>query len=546
MVEPSIDPIANVMISIKSATNPLQLLDSVALSKSEVNGMSAEQFMRTLHTLFGLHKATKDSISADQIIGHPSFMILCRKLRRIAPSMDVSSNLNALKIVNYLKIPANTELSLVLVSLIRYQINDLSLQEIVYAEFLLNQLKPRLEKAEAIKAALPVLFEIQLPIQFDPENTAENIELLKFATSNAFSPKTVGMIANALSAKLGQMKVEERKEILRILCAAPNVPTTASYLWKSSLTRNAKMIGKMDLSELLRTTGLIVRKCQAEPIFYNNRVEHYLEKCVQSFIQRDTDLEDTVYLQKLLKNIVSNRKSKNYSPHDYVILIVKCTTFNFQSLKSANLLKHIDYKINANIISWPTVKLDILFTVVQAFASAGYKPVNWEEIILPAILENVRSKKQNPKHPTWLQFTLQLILLDHFEIEFVERVLCGEYLSEYMQRNNFSDTDLLKLVILYHESNRFDRCNVDHQYLQSIVGTYLQKQIENPFQNALINRLGTEKCLFNVRTKYGHCIQNLIKYDIDKQQFNSFDAVQRDSIGFVELDQIDCMSNERL
>lgn len=261
--------------------------------------------MRTLHTLFGLHKATKDKISAAQIVGHPSFMILCRKLRNIAPSMDVSDNLNALKIISYLKIPANTELSLVLVSLLRHQINDLSLQEMVYADYLFSQLKPRLEKGEAIRAALPILFEIQLPIQFDPENATENVELLRFATSKMVSPETVGMIADSFPKRLGQLDVEKRKEILRMLCFAPNVPRTANELWNSCVLRNANMIPKLEINELVQTTAMIASKCQAEPIFYTDGVEKYLETCVEAFIERDTDLVQTVHLQKLLKIIVS-------------------------------------------------------------------------------------------------------------------------------------------------------------------------------------------------------------------------------------------------
>lgn len=210
------------------------------------------------------------------------------------------------------------------------------------------------------------------------------------------------------------------------------------------------------------------------------------------------------------------------------------------------LLQHIDNKINENIDSWPTAKLDIIFTVVQAFAMAAYRPANWKEAILPAILENVTNKTKNPQHPTWLQFTLQLILMDHFKVEFIERVLTKEYLTEYMQRNNFSDSDLLKTVILYHAAGRHGKCNIDHDHLQSIVGIYLGKQSENPFQNALTSKLGAKKCLFNVRTEYGHCIQNLLKYDIQKQEFTSFDAVQRDFYGFVQLDDISCKSKERL
>lgn len=165
---------------------------------------------------------------------------------------------------------------------------------------------------------------------------------------------------------------------------------------------------------------------------------------------------------------------------------------------------------------------------------------------MPAILKNVTDKVQNLKHPTWLKFTLQLILLDHFENEFVERVLRKEYLTNYMQRNNFSDSDYLKLVILYHEACQHGECRINHEYLQTVVGTYLGRKSDNPFQHALSNKLGTEQCLFDVRTKYGHCVQNLVKYDVGKRQFVSFDAVQRDSTGFAVLDQVKCTNSERL
>lgn len=226
------------------------------------------------------------------------------------------------------------------------------------------------------------------------------------------------------------------------------------------------------------------------------------------------------------------------------IFHVITSSFRFQSFKSVDLLRHIDSKITANIVNH---KLDTVFTIVQAFAMAAYQPQNWKETILPAILENVTSKNQNTKHATWLQFTLQLILLDHFEIELVERVLRKEYLIEYIHRNNFTDTDFLKIVILYHEACQHgEACRIDHEYLQSIVGTYLRKQPDNPFQHALTNKLEAEKCVFNVRTKYGHCVQNVVKYDVRKRQFGSFDAVQRDSSRFIELDRINCSSSERL
>lgn len=177
---------------------------------------------------------------------------------------------------------------------------------------------------------------------------------------------------------------------------------------------------------------------------------------------------------------------------------------------------------------------------------ADYRPKNMNEVMIPAALKNVNNKIQNPKHPTWLQFTLQLILLNHFEIKFVEQVLCKEYLTEYLLRNNFTDADYLKIVILFHEACRHSKCSFDQEFLQTIVDTFLKKQCSNPFEHALTSKLEAKRCLFNARTEHGHCIQNLLKYDVVQQQFCSFDAVQRDPNGFADLNQIACSDTERL
>lgn len=175
------------------------------------NNMTSEELLRTMQTLFGLHKATSDSITASQIVGHPNFMFLCRKIRIFAPAMSVTENLNVLKIINYLKIPANSELSLILLNLIRRQINDMSLQEMIFADFLLSQLTPELEIVKAMKAALPLLFESQLEIQMDTDDAPELIALLKFATNKSISPHSVGMIVNPLTRLLN---TKENKKAL--------------------------------------------------------------------------------------------------------------------------------------------------------------------------------------------------------------------------------------------------------------------------------------------------------------------------------------------
>lgn len=177
---------------------------------------------------------------------------------------------------------------------------------------------------------------------------------------------------------------------------------------------------------------------------------------------------------------------------------------------------------------------------------AGYQPRNWWEKIMPGMMENIRVRNLNPNNATWLQFTLQLILLNHVEVDLVERVLHKDYMTAYLGHSKFSDTQYLKLVILYHEACHHGKCAIDHEYLQTLVGDYLTKQSNNPLQSALTTKLGPDNCIFNARTKYGHCIQNLVKFDIEKRQFVPFDEVQRDSFGFAELNKISRTSCERL
>lgn len=298
---------------IRSAINPIQLLDTLTPKSSVIKRLPSDQLLQIIETLFGLQKANKDSVNRIDILSHPNFELLCRRLKRCCVSMDVNEVIVSLKIVNYLGVPANSEISLTLLNVLRHQINQLSLNQIVYTDFLLNQLQPQTKLQEAIKTALPMVFEIQLSTQMDKQNIAENISLLRYiATKNGeeFAVKTIDQILNALYMNYKKLSVDDKKQIIRSLCDLTKLPKNADRLFDKCI-QQLYLTENISFGDLIEIAEILTKKCAKEPKFYSNQCKLFFDKCSRKLIESDLGLEQATYLQKHFKIIVSTSKFIN-------------------------------------------------------------------------------------------------------------------------------------------------------------------------------------------------------------------------------------------
>lgn len=201
------------------------------------------------------------------------------------------------------------------------------------------------------------------------------------------------------------------------------------------------------------------------------------------------------------------------------------------------------------------MNLDTLFTVVQAFANNSHvprpdaNPNIWTSDILPAILSNKHLTAVEPNSHIWLQFTLQLMTLGHFEQKLITRVLKPAYLNSYLNRKHTSSIDINKVFILYQTAAMNPNISlngVDKKFIEGQLHKYSTHTI-CPIQKALLQELNADFFLINVKTKYSHWIPTLMKINTDSWTFQSIqDNFQRDENGFVAFDDIKCGEKDKL
>lgn len=230
----------------------------------------------------------------------------------------------------------------------------------------------------------------------------------------------------------------------------------------------------------------------------------------------------------------------------------------FQSFRSTTLLTYIGGKMIANVDNIHTYDLATIFTIVQGFANSGFVPHAagnsenvWSERILPAILSNNNLTKLEPSNFTWLQFTLQLAVLGHYNHELISRVLSSTYLDSFLARDKLTILDLNKILILYQTVAMQPNVDLNQVELKmkmtDVCKRYVEQMPSCDIQLDLIDHIGRPCVLTNVRTKYMHLLTTLVKINKQTGTLERFsNGIERDKNGFIPLEAIPCASNEVL
>lgn len=213
-----------------------------------------------------------------------------------------------------------------------------------------------------------------------------------------------------------------------------------------------------------------------------------------------------------------------------------------------------------NIDDCRTMSAFEVFTIIQAFSSNCFIPSSsegdhraWHDSILPAILSNEHLARIDLSKNQWLPFTLQLVVLGHFDQKLISRVLSPSYLDNYLKGQKLTALNLYKILVLYQTAAmqpNIDLSCVDKKMIYNVCKQYTQDpQLGTcDLQLDLMQHIGKSCVLTNVRTKYMHIIPTLVKFNKKAQRFEEFviNDSHRDQHGFISLESIATNANEVL
>lgn len=204
-----------------------------------------------------------------------------------------------------------------------------------------------------------------------------------------------------------------------------------------------------------------------------------------------------------------------------------------------------------------TMDLMELCTIVQAFAYNGCLPESidiriWKNQILPNIIRNENLANVPPSSRLWLKFVFQLMILDHYEQELINRVLSRQYLDSYFSNNNERSLllDFYQTLGVYQTATtrpEIDLSSVQESVLEEILSNYAARVGNSKIQEALIKQIGSDFVVTNVRTKNYHFLPTLLKMNIKAMCLEQFPTnLQRDDNGLISLVDIPCAEDEKM
>lgn len=240
-------------------------------------------------------------MTTKDILSHPDFERLCKKLKSQSGIIELNETIEALKVISYVGVPPNSTIVQVLLQLIRQNINSLSLPHIMFLDFLLHQFKGS-PLVDALKIALPIVFEIHLPLKMDRDNVAHLAEYLYYASRARLGETSVDMIVKALYQLNEEFDGKTAKSIIwSITDMKPN--EIFEPLMNKAINDLIVHVDNVTYSDIESTLSrLIYSYTKRYPYFYN---EIFADTCVNYVIDRDLGFEHGVYMLRKLGRVVS-------------------------------------------------------------------------------------------------------------------------------------------------------------------------------------------------------------------------------------------------
>uniref|UniRef100_A0AAG5CZZ4 RAP domain-containing protein n=2 Tax=Anopheles atroparvus TaxID=41427 RepID=A0AAG5CZZ4_ANOAO len=462
---------------LKSATDVKEVLDllpTISRTKQDRHVYT----LPALKALFELHKNGKSTLRPEQIVRHPRFVELCQSVRHESRTFVMNDITECLKILTFFGVHTNSEIITVLLQLIRHQINDVTLDHVVFLSFILKKLD-RTPLVEALQIALPMLLQVQIGYKLDHENVQQLVDLLDFVSLHKVNDRTVMNIVSSLTLHGTNLTAEQAINALKALASFQTFLPQYGKLLQNVFSVLEHQIDQLPFKMLDYTLKKVLDKnLDHFPMFYH---EPFLKSCAQYAIDKDVGLLNALYVLKKLNKI---------------------------SFLHIPLLDYIASHAN-NISLVPTSGI---ITIVAGFSNANYKPDNWE------MVKQEIARNTTITHPSipWIRYNLELLSLDIFNSQLITHWLDPKSLETSMARNVLVDylqlSELGQTLKLLH-ADKYQGPYPSKHFVDKSVMLMLQNN-EYPLLKPLEFAFGGEEYVSTkVVSEHGHVLDHIIIFD---------------------------------
>ncbi|KAL3234177.1 hypothetical protein MRX96_022695 [Rhipicephalus microplus] len=228
---------------LQRARNVDRLLDLVGQHHRVMNNAQVLTAFTCLHDVIKQQPKQADYKS---LTSHPGFRELCNRALKRMRFYETQEVLLLLKFSALFQIPASTALVQAMGQMLKHSINSLSLSELIFLDMLLQWQKSSSSITDALKIAIPLVFQAQLPIQLNFTNVHDVVRCFKFAYTKELDSALVEKMAISLLSALPNLDPEQAATLVITVGMSPSISFTVPSV--KELVRGCEQIMVENLS----------------------------------------------------------------------------------------------------------------------------------------------------------------------------------------------------------------------------------------------------------------------------------------------------------
>lgn len=232
--------------------------------------------------------------------------MLCQNFKKHARILDVNETIDALKVLSFLKVPVESVIFQTMLQLIRSNINLLNTPQIMFLDFILTQCNSKNHLVDALKLALPLAFQIHLPLEIDNKDPLLLRDMLLYSCSHDLPDRCINNVVTGLLLNDQKINAQMAKSIIWALCqidCTENVFPTRTQLLHICCDILVQSIDDLPFDDVLRTAAKLKgRVLEKYPEYYHMELMDAIGDYV---VTHDIEFEKGLLVARILSRIVS-------------------------------------------------------------------------------------------------------------------------------------------------------------------------------------------------------------------------------------------------
>ncbi|XP_014299359.1 FAST kinase domain-containing protein 5, mitochondrial [Microplitis demolitor] len=385
------------------------------LFNGNIRRMNGIEAVEALSALFTLDK--QSDVHDGSIRRRKEFASLCEIVKKDIRKLQQSDIIEILKTLTYFQVPASSILVQSLLQIIRHSINTLSLEQIIFIDFLLTRCNANTPLIEALKMALPIVFQTHVKSKLDTENLDSLVNSLTYLSTLDSRNETLPYIMNALN-KFNEHAIDHRRaeKIFMALLMIRNQDINIELVQKvqNIIIQYVDKIHAKRLELIIRKIALKLQN--SEDYFYN---EGLVEAIVQAVVSKDMGVS-------IALNILSNLNEIKFT--------------------SSAILDYIAAKCFEDKSILNELKTNKVLDIICGMSLADYKPIFWDSLKDSFLKEQILESR----HQTLTKTALFLASLDCYWPQLLEKIFEDKKFESNNLLGTFSYKEQKNLLLLHY------------------------------------------------------------------------------------------------